>query len=171
MAAYVVVEATVTDAEQYQTYRALAERSLAEMGGRYLARGGATEVLEGTWEPTRVVVVEFDDLAAARAWYGGDGYREAREARRGAATMNMILVDGVDDELTPSLRAGEGHQSTLRPQRSINTFPIAPPSTASCASAVATRGKCTAGSSLNAEARSALVTSPIAAATAADPIV
>jgi len=95
MAAYLVVDATVTDPVAYRTYMALAERSLAEAGGRYLVRGGATEVLEGDWRPARVVVVEFDDIDAARAWYDSEAYLAARAARRDSAVFNMLLVDGV----------------------------------------------------------------------------
>jgi uncharacterized protein (DUF1330 family) len=94
MPAYVVVDVTVTDPEAFRTYMALAEVSLAEAGGRYLARGGETEVFEGRWSPRRLVVVEFPDRAAAKAWYEGAAYLAAREARAGAANMNMVCIEG-----------------------------------------------------------------------------
>jgi uncharacterized protein (DUF1330 family) len=95
MTAYLIVEATITDPEKYARYRELAGASLEAAGAHYLVRGGATEVLEGEWNPERVVVGEFENPAAARAWYDGPGYVAAREARRGAATMNMVIVEGV----------------------------------------------------------------------------
>jgi uncharacterized protein (DUF1330 family) len=64
-------------------------------GGRYLARGGATEVLEGDRVPNRTVILEFPDLAAARAWYDSPAYREARDVREGAAIGSFIAVEGV----------------------------------------------------------------------------
>lgn len=94
--AYVVAEVTVTEPDTFRTYMRLAERSIAEAGGRYLVRGGTTEVLESDWRPPRVVVVEFDDLELARAWYRSASYVAARAARRGCATLNMIIVEGVE---------------------------------------------------------------------------
>ncbi|HVB06040.1 MAG TPA: DUF1330 domain-containing protein [Acidimicrobiales bacterium] len=95
MAAYVVVESRVSDPERYKAYAALAEQSIAEAGGRYLARGGATETLEGDWAPPRVVVLEFADVDTARRWYESESYRAARAARAGAAELQMVLVEGV----------------------------------------------------------------------------
>ncbi|HEX5586493.1 MAG TPA: DUF1330 domain-containing protein, partial [Acidimicrobiia bacterium] len=69
MTAYVLVDMDVTDPARYDEYRALAGPSVAQYGGRYLVRGGASEVLEGDRVPNRTVVLEFDDLDAARRWY------------------------------------------------------------------------------------------------------
>ncbi len=95
MPAYVIVDADVTDAEKYETYKALAAPSIAKYGGTYKVRGGAVTVLEGPWAPTRVVVGEFPTVEQAKAWYDGPEYREARAARAGAANFRMIVVDGV----------------------------------------------------------------------------
>jgi uncharacterized protein (DUF1330 family) len=62
---------------------------------RYLARGGATEVLEGGWRPSRVVVLEFPDADAARRCYLSPEYSAARAERAGVARMNIVLVEGV----------------------------------------------------------------------------
>lgn len=96
MPAYVVVDAEVTDPAAYETYKRLAEASLPPYGGRYLVRGGATTVLEGDWSPQRVVVVMFPDADAARRWHAGPEYQAAIEARRGAATLKAVLVEGAD---------------------------------------------------------------------------
>jgi uncharacterized protein (DUF1330 family) len=92
--AYVLVDMDVTDPEQYEEYKALAAPSLARYGGRYLVRGGASEVLEGDRVPRRLVVVEFPDADAARRWYHSPEYGEAKAARAGAATGSFILVEG-----------------------------------------------------------------------------
>lgn len=94
MTAYVLVDVDVTDAEQYDRYRPLAAASVEQYGGRYLARGGASEVFEGDRVPNRLVVLEFPDADAARRWYHSPEYTEAKAARDGAATGSFILVEG-----------------------------------------------------------------------------
>lgn len=100
MAAYVVIEVGgVTDAERIATYREISTRATAAGGGRFLARGGCTEVFEGDWRPERIVLIRFDDMDAARTYYDSELYRQARQARAGAtAKFNMICVEGIADE-------------------------------------------------------------------------
>lgn len=95
MTAYVIADVKVTDTVAYETYKALTPNAIAKNGGRFLSRGGETAVMEGGWRPNRVVILEFPDMAAARAFYDSPEYREAREARRNAADFNMIIVDGL----------------------------------------------------------------------------
>jgi uncharacterized protein (DUF1330 family) len=64
-------------------------------GGRFVVRGGPIEVLEGDWDPLRVVVMEFADREAARRWYDSPAYREAMPLRQGASTTGIVVVDGV----------------------------------------------------------------------------
>jgi uncharacterized protein (DUF1330 family) len=94
MSAYLLVDCKVTDPKQYEDYKRLAQLAIARYGGRYLARGGETIVLEGTWQPNRIVVIEFPDLAQARKFYDSPEYRSARAARASAAQMNMVCVAG-----------------------------------------------------------------------------
>jgi uncharacterized protein (DUF1330 family) len=96
MPAYVIVETDITDPERYERYKAAAGAAVAAAGGRYVARGGELAVLEGDWQPSRLVVLEFQDLEAAKRWYDSEGYREARKLREGAARMRMVAVRGVD---------------------------------------------------------------------------
>jgi uncharacterized protein (DUF1330 family) len=96
MAAYVVVDVTRTDPERAARYSALSGPSVERHGGRFLARGGEMHVLEGDWEPERIVVIEFPSADAAKAWYDSPDYREARSVREGAGTWRMIVVTGVD---------------------------------------------------------------------------
>jgi len=96
MAAYLVVEAKVADAQAYEIYKKLAQTAIAAYGGRYLVRGGAVETLEGDWTPPeRLVIVEFDSVEAAKRFYDSPEYRAARAARENAASMNMLVVGGV----------------------------------------------------------------------------
>ena len=94
MAAYLLVDCEVTDPKRYDDYKRLAQAAVAQYGGRYVVRGGETVVLEGTWKPNRVVVLEFPDLEQARRFYDSPEYRNARAARAGAARMNMVAVAG-----------------------------------------------------------------------------
>lgn len=94
MAAYMLVDCSVTDPTKYEEYKRLAQAAVAQHGGRYIVRGGETVVLEGSWQPNRVVVLEFPDMQRARAFYDSPEYRAARQARAGAAKMNMIAVAG-----------------------------------------------------------------------------
>jgi uncharacterized protein (DUF1330 family) len=74
----------------------LSPGAIAAAGGRFIVRGGEVDVLEGNWRPGRVVVVEFETMAAAKAFYDSALYRKAREARAGATEVfNMICVEGV----------------------------------------------------------------------------
>ena len=94
MPAYWIAHVTVTDPEAYKGYQSLAPVAFARFGARFLARGGQSEVLEGP-EAARHVVIEFPDLAAARACYHSDEYRAARAARAGAAEVAVVIVEGL----------------------------------------------------------------------------
>lgn len=94
MAAYWIAHVTVTDPEQYKAYQALASAAFARFGGQFLARGGESDLLEGP-AMARHVVIEFPDLAAARACYASAEYQAARAARAGAAEVALVIVDGV----------------------------------------------------------------------------
>jgi len=95
VAAYVVVDVERTDLERAARYSELSGPSVERHGGRFLARGGATRVLEGGWQPERLVVIEFESAEAAQAWYESEDYRAAREVRNGAGHWRMVVVDGV----------------------------------------------------------------------------
>ena len=94
--AYVIVDMDVTDPDRYAAeYVPLSGPSVEAAGGRYIARGGATEVLEGDRQPHRTVLIEFDSVEAAKTWYESPAYRIARAAREGAAVGSLIVVEGV----------------------------------------------------------------------------
>jgi len=94
MTAYVIADVTVTNPEGYAGYRPLAAASVAGHGGKFIARGGAVEPLEGGWSPTRVVIIEFPSLAAARTWYASPEYQAALKIRLANSTGRVIMVEG-----------------------------------------------------------------------------
>ena len=96
MPAYIIVETDVSDPEQYEHYKAASPGPIAAGGGRFLVRGGELAVLEGDWHPSRIVLLEFPDLDAAKAFYESEQYRAAMQLREGAATLKMVAVQGVD---------------------------------------------------------------------------
>jgi uncharacterized protein (DUF1330 family) len=95
MPAYVIVETDIHDPDQYERYKAAAPGSVAEGGGRFVARGGDLVVLEGDWNPSRMVILEFPDLEAAKRWYESPGYQEVKALREGAANLRIVAVEGV----------------------------------------------------------------------------
>lgn len=95
MAAYVIVDVEVTDPEGFAAYREGAPATVERYGGRYVARGGRIDVLEGDWFPKRVSVLAFDTAEQARAWWESEEYRELKEIRQRTARTNMIIVEGV----------------------------------------------------------------------------
>jgi len=95
MPAYVIVDIEVTDPVGYEGYKKLAPPSLAVYGGKYIARGGKTETLEGDWSPTRLVILEFENAERVKAWLNSPEYREARRLRHQTARTNMVVIEGV----------------------------------------------------------------------------
>jgi len=95
MPAYVIVETDISDPVQYEQYKAASPGAVAAGGGRFVVRGGELAVLEGDWSPSRLVILEFDDLEAARQWYASEQYQDAKKLREGAARLNMVAVEGL----------------------------------------------------------------------------
>jgi uncharacterized protein (DUF1330 family) len=95
MAAYVVSEVEVRDREAMETYRTLAARSIAQYGGRYLVRGGATELAEGGPSLKTIIIVEFPSMERLHEWYASDEYAEALEVRRTALERRLYFVEGM----------------------------------------------------------------------------
>ena len=103
MPAYVIVQITVRDPVTYERYKELAPPSIAAYGGRYLARGGATETLEGSWRPTRLVILEFPSVERARDWWSSPEYAAAKALRQQSADTEMLLVEGLPPSASAAL--------------------------------------------------------------------
>jgi len=95
VSAYVIAEVDVTNPEGYGKYSPLATESITHHGGRFVVRGGKTEVLEGEWS-ARIVVIEFESLDAARAWYDSDDYQAAAAIRHENSQGRIIAVEGAE---------------------------------------------------------------------------
>jgi uncharacterized protein (DUF1330 family) len=99
MPAYVAVQIDIHDPARYERYKELAPPSIKLYGGRYVARGGRVETLEGNWHPARFVLLEFPSVENARAWWGSAEYAEAKALRHASASSEMILVEGLERPL------------------------------------------------------------------------
>ena len=95
MAAYLIVQVTVTDPDRFADYRAAVPAVIANYGGRYIIRGGDVEAFEGSHDGRRLVIVEFPSMDRARAFWQSPEYREVRRLREGAAIMDVVAVEGV----------------------------------------------------------------------------
>jgi uncharacterized protein (DUF1330 family) len=94
MAAYLIGDIEVHDPQAYEAYKAKASATVKQFGGRYLARGGAHEVLEGSWTPTRLVLLEFPDMATLQAWYSSSDYAIAKPFRLANARSSLVAFEG-----------------------------------------------------------------------------
>ena len=94
MAGYVILDIEVIDPAGYEEYKKLSPAAVAAYGGKFLVRGGKYEIVEGQWKPQRVVVLEFESVARAKAWLESPEYRPARLLRQKYAFTKAIIVEG-----------------------------------------------------------------------------
>jgi len=95
MPAYVIADVREAwDTASLEEYRRRNTEAVANHGGRFVVRGGEQELLEGDWPSLRLVVIEFSDMAAARAWWTSEEYEAIKPLRRAGSTTNIILVAG-----------------------------------------------------------------------------
>lgn len=91
---YIIAEVEVTDPTLFEQYRAGVPPTVAAHGGRYLVRGGAMTPAEGDWHPKRLIVLEFPDLKAAKAWHESAAYAPLKAMRERSARTKMVIVEG-----------------------------------------------------------------------------
>ena len=95
MTAYVIVDIDVHDPVGYEEYKRLAPAAVELYGGKYIARGGKTETLEGNWKPSRLVILQFDSSEQAKKWLNSEEYRQARAMRLKTTKSQMVIIEGV----------------------------------------------------------------------------
>lgn len=95
MAAYVIVNDEVLDESTFADFRERVSATVEAHGGRYLVRGGSVDVIEGDWSIDRLIVVEFDNVGAARGWLESAEYAELKTVRERSANANVVVVEGV----------------------------------------------------------------------------
>ena len=95
MAAYLIADVDIIDVGAFETYRRDVPATEQRYGGRYLGRGGQTKVLEGDWEPHRLVIIEFPDMTSLTAWYDSPEYAPLKALRKTCARTRIIAMEGV----------------------------------------------------------------------------
>lgn len=96
MPAYVIAHVKVKDPVRYEDYKRGAEASIRQYGGKYIARGGKVDVLEGEWKPARLVLLEFPSTEAARRWFDSPEYQASAVVRRATSDGELVLLEGLD---------------------------------------------------------------------------
>ena len=94
MSALVVVEVDIRDADAFARYRRVGLPTIAEYGGRVLARSDDAVPLEGEWHPPRIVLIEFPSVEAARNWHASPAYQAARLLRLNAGSVRSVAFEG-----------------------------------------------------------------------------
>ena len=94
MTAYVIAEVEIVNAEGYREYTTMVPATIAQYGGRFLARGGKTEILEGDWPAVRRVIIEFDSMEAAKRWWDSPEYAKPKAMRRANSKGRLLLIEG-----------------------------------------------------------------------------
>ncbi|RIK23451.1 MAG: DUF1330 domain-containing protein [Chloroflexi bacterium] len=94
MSAYIVIQIQVQDPATYDEYRVAATPTVGLYGGKYLVRGGRVETLEGAWQPSRFVILEFPSVERAKAWHASPEYQSIAPLRYRSATSEMIVAEG-----------------------------------------------------------------------------
>ena len=95
MSAYLIFDGKVHDAARYEDYKRQVPALIARHGGEYLVRGGGFEVIEGSWNPTRIVLLKFPDRAAIRAFFADPDYQPLLKLRHAIADSHAVAVDGI----------------------------------------------------------------------------
>ncbi len=95
MTAYVILDIDVEDPTAYREYAALAPATVEAYGGKYLARGGHAETLEGEWIPKRLVILQFESVERAKQWLDSPEYAPVKRLRHQAASSNTVVIEGI----------------------------------------------------------------------------
>ena len=98
MSAFVIVDVEILDPQRYEAYKSMVPASVAKFGGRFVARGGKVETLEGGWSPQRLVILEFPSVEQAKEWHNSVEYAPAKALRHQTARSRMIVAEGVKRE-------------------------------------------------------------------------
>ena len=97
MSAYVIFDVDIWDPKRYQEFMVKVKPAVEAAGGRYLVRGGTHKIVEGNWEPRRLVLFEFPSIAKAEEFYNSALYREYKKIREESSSGNIVIVEGYDE--------------------------------------------------------------------------
>lgn len=95
MAAYLIADVKITDPEKFKDYGSLVPETVEKYEGKYLIRGGDYGVMEGNWNPQRLVVIEFKSMELLKEWYHSEAYSGPMSIRHLSADTNLLFVEGI----------------------------------------------------------------------------
>ena len=95
MTGYVITDVEITDADRYAEFLQKVTGTVESFGGKFVARGGAIDVVEGDWNPNRIALLEFDSVERAKEWLSSPEYNELNELRTSSSNINMVVFEGV----------------------------------------------------------------------------
>ena len=95
MPGYVIADVEVTNPELFEEYRKLVPATVEAFGGKYIVRGGTSEVAEGDWTPNRTVIIEFESFEQAKAWHSSEMYAGPKQMRIDSTNSSVIIVEGL----------------------------------------------------------------------------
>ena len=96
MSAFLVADIALHDVDRYKEYVENVPALIEKHGGKYRVRGGDSQILEGGWVPSRLIILEFPDRAAALAFYNDRAYEPYKALRQSISDGNLVVVDGYE---------------------------------------------------------------------------
>lgn len=93
MPAYVLVEVDIHDPKEYEAYKSLTPATVEAYGGKFIIRGNPIQVMEGSWNHDRLVMIEFPNKKIAEEWYYSKEYQEARAIRLKASNAKFFIIE------------------------------------------------------------------------------
>lgn len=103
MAAYCLANIEIKDAEKLKEYMEFAPKIFKQFGGKFLVRGGEFEVREGNWNPKRLILVEFESMEQAKAFYDSEEYQGIIKKRKLASYTEWVIIQGVSHKMSKML--------------------------------------------------------------------
>ena len=94
-AGYAIFNINVTNPENYKHYIEQVSSVAKKFGAEYIVRGGENQVIEGTWQHPRTVVMRFPSYEKALEWYNSDTYKPLKELRQKGSEGNIIIIKGI----------------------------------------------------------------------------
>ena len=95
MSAYLIADVEITDESVYAQFRERMTPTLEAYSGKFIARGGEIDVIDGSWNPKRLAIVAFDSMEQARSWLASPEFKELDGIRTSSSNINLVLVEGV----------------------------------------------------------------------------
>ena len=95
MAGYVITDVEITDPALYGEFMEEVTASVEGHGGKFVARGGALDTIEGDWKPQRIAILKFDSVERIREWLSSPEYVALKDIRTRSSNISMVVVEGV----------------------------------------------------------------------------